>query len=99
MHIHIRIHIYIYICICIYIYIYIYIHSRKLEHGLRMLRAGIPFSIPVGVWGFWMFQLLGVYCVCIYIYISIYIYIYIYIYRVKTVVAKGSQLRPKAGLH
>ena len=27
------------------------INSKKLEHGLRMIRAGIPFSIPFGVWG------------------------------------------------
>ena len=26
-------------------------NSRVLEHGLRMIRAGIPFSIPYGVWG------------------------------------------------
>ena len=27
------------------------VNSRKLEHGLRMTRAGIFFSVPFGVWG------------------------------------------------
>ena len=27
------------------------INSRQLEHGSRMIRAGIPVSIPFGVWG------------------------------------------------
>ena len=26
------------------------VNSRKLEHGLRMTRARIPFSVPFGVW-------------------------------------------------
>ena len=27
------------------------VNSRKLEHGLQMTNAGIPFSIPFRVWG------------------------------------------------
>ena len=27
------------------------VNSRKWEHGLRMVRAGIPFSKSFGVWG------------------------------------------------
>ena len=26
-------------------------NSRKLEHGLKTIRAGFPFSKPFGVWG------------------------------------------------
>ena len=39
------------------------VNSRKLEHGLRMVRAGIPFGIPVGVWGEGCSNFLGVYCI------------------------------------
>ena len=28
------------------------VNSRQLEHGLRMIGAGIPFSIPFGVRGY-----------------------------------------------
>ena len=27
------------------------VNSRKLEHGLRTIRAGIRFGVPSGVWG------------------------------------------------
>ena len=35
------------------------VNSRKLEHGLRMTRAGIHFSIPFGDMGIRMYQLFG----------------------------------------
>ena len=38
------------------------VNSRKLEYGLRMIRAGIPVSIPFGGMGIRMFQLFGVSC-------------------------------------
>ena len=27
------------------------VNSRKLEHGFRMIKAGIPFGVPVWAWG------------------------------------------------
>ena len=38
------------------------VNSRKLEHGLRMIRAGIPFGVLFGVLGEGCSQLFGVYC-------------------------------------
>ena len=38
------------------------VNSIKLEHGLRTISAGIPFSNPLGGLRIMMFRLLGVYC-------------------------------------
>ena len=36
---------YIYTYISNYLFIYL-VHLRKMEHGLRMISAGIPYTLP-----------------------------------------------------